>query len=252
MQPWPELPRDVIDWSRGVFAHANREVTERLLNVPNIRETSLDDGLIEAIIPLSAPRLLPSGTTVEINVHNIGGLRRLHSWETADIAIIVFVYRHGKLLDQKIGLLQSKRLYPTNNDVEDSDPVGFAYGMNAFLRRDPGSILGRLHRSFEFDTTSEYSALRKDDGQHHLLEGLNGQFGEAVYYLFYNPPALPLTVRYPVVAYQHVPMPPLGCRVYSANDVGAALAGLEKGQAPSIGALEVLKGLEMGPRLNSA
>ena len=133
MASWPNLPQDVITWFRSVFIEANRRVTERLLNVPNIRETALDDGLIEAVVPLSAPRLLPSGTIVEMNIHNIGGLRRLDRWETADIAVIVFVYKKGQLLAQKIGLLQLKRHYPANNDVEDDDPVGFSYGMNNFI-----------------------------------------------------------------------------------------------------------------------
>jgi hypothetical protein len=160
MTTWPDIPEDAIDWFRAVFAEANRKVTERLANVPNIRETALDDGLVEAVIPFSPPRLLPSGAIVEMNVHNIGGLRRLGRWETADIAVLVFVYRAGTLLAQKIGLLQSKRLYPLNNDVEDDDPVGFAYGMNAFLRRDPKSPLGKAHRQFEFSADCTYGALR--------------------------------------------------------------------------------------------
>ncbi len=59
MTTWPHIPDDAVDWFRAVFAEANRRVTERLLNVPNMRETALDDGLIEAIIPYSPPRFLP-------------------------------------------------------------------------------------------------------------------------------------------------------------------------------------------------
>ncbi|MBX5173347.1 hypothetical protein HJB84_26350 [Rhizobium sp. NZLR1b] len=112
MLNWPGIPDDAIEFFYKVFAEANRIVSERLINVPNMRETSLDDGLIEAIIPSCAPRLLPSGAVVQMDVRNIGGLRRLYSWETADIAILVFVYRAEALIAQKIGLLQSKRLYP--------------------------------------------------------------------------------------------------------------------------------------------
>jgi hypothetical protein len=136
----------VVAWFRSIFADANRRVCERLVNLPNIRETSLDDGLIEAMIPDSAPTLLPSGAIVRMDTHNIGGLRRLGAphwdwdvpqrrrWETADIAILVFVYRRDTLVARKIGLLQSKRLYPTNQDVEDEDEIGFLHGMNAFSR----------------------------------------------------------------------------------------------------------------------
>jgi hypothetical protein len=77
MEPWPQIPADVVAWFRSVFAEANRHVCERLVNVPNIRETSLDDGLIEALIPDTAPLLLPSGAIVRMDAHNIGGLRRL-------------------------------------------------------------------------------------------------------------------------------------------------------------------------------
>lgn len=159
MSSWPALPSDVIHWFRSAFAEANNAATSRLFNVPNIHEPALDDALIEALIPLSPPRLLSSGAVVEMNIHNIGGLRRFHHWETADISVIVFVYRNGNLLAQKIGLLQSKRLYPANRDVEDSDPVDFAYGMNKFLRRDPKSILARLHRQFYFNGGCTYAAL---------------------------------------------------------------------------------------------
>lgn len=173
MSEWPTIPEDAITWFRNVFALANVRVTEQLLNVPNIRETTLDDGLINALIPHSTPRLLPSGAVVEMNIHNIGGLRRLGAWETADIAVIVFVYRQGQLLAHKIGLLQSKRLYPANNDVEDIDPVGFRYGMNQFLRRDPSSILARLHRQYDFNKKCTYGALRAKELQIQSIRKLN-------------------------------------------------------------------------------
>ena len=76
MSTWPEIPDDVVTYFPAVFVEANRNATERLVNVPNIRETALYDGLVEALIPNSPPRQLPSGAVVEMNVHNIGGLRR--------------------------------------------------------------------------------------------------------------------------------------------------------------------------------
>jgi hypothetical protein len=134
MKAWPQIPADVVTWFRNVFSEANRRVCERLVNLPNVRETSLDDGLIEALIPETAPTLLPSGAIVRMDTHNIGGLRRIGRppwdfpfgrWETADIAVLVFIYRHETLIAKKIGLLQSKRLYPDNNDVDDEDEAGF-------------------------------------------------------------------------------------------------------------------------------
>jgi hypothetical protein len=238
MRPWPTIPADVIDWFHSVFAEANRAATSRLLNIPNIHEPGLDDGLIEALIPLSPPRLLPSGAVVEMNIHNIGGLRRFGHWETADISVIVIVYRTGNLLAQKIGLLQSKRLFPKNNDVDDSDPVGFAYGMNKFLRRDPKSVLGRLHRQFDFSTDCKYAALTAESEQIEAIANFQAKFGDAIHYLFYNPPSLPSTVRYPVTAVQTAGDISLGCRVYTVADVNAVLSNFKKGVAPSISQLE--------------
>lgn len=235
---WPAIPEDAIAWLRAIFSEANRVATERLLNVPNIRETSLDDGLVESLIPYSPPRLLPSGSIVELQIHNIGGLRRARRWEVADIAVLVFVYRRGKLVAQKIGLLQSKRLYPENNDVVDEDAIDFLYGMNKFLRRDPNSPIGKMHRQYDFTPDSKYAALKAGDEQIAQIEGLNNQFGESVYYLLYNPPIVPVSVRYPVVSYQSVVQPPLGCRVYRASDVDSVLASLSDGQPPSLKALE--------------
>lgn len=233
MPSWPALPSDVIDWFRSAFAEANSAATSRLFNVPNIHEPALDDVLIEALIPLSPPRLLPSGAVVEMNIHNIGGLRRFRQWETADISVIVFVYQNGNLLAQKIGLLQSKRLYPTNRDVDDSDPIDFAYGMNKFLRRDPKSILGRLHRQFDFDSGCVYAALTSGSDQIASMADFAEKFGEALYYLLHNPPFLPASIRYPVTARQTVETPALGCRVFTVSDIDRALAPLPKNTAPT-------------------
>ncbi|MGO7018576.1 hypothetical protein [Rhizobium leguminosarum] len=193
----------------------------------------MDDALIEALIPSSAPRLLPSGAVVEMDIHNIGGLRRVYTWETADIAILVFVYRGSSVLAQKIGLLQSKRLYPENNDVQDDDPVGFKYGLNRFLRREPNSPLTMLNRQYDFNQDSRYGALKAGSEQVGVMDNLNTAFGEAVYYLFYNPSSLPVSTRYPVREYLRCEKPEIGCRVVSTKSVDVALGQLKEGASPS-------------------
>lgn len=247
MEPWPQIPTDVVGWFRRAFAEANRRVCERLINVPNIRETSLDDGLIEALIPDTAPLLLPSGAIVRMDVHNIGGLRRIgpgywhlpsgRRWETADIAILVFVYRGAALIAKKVGLLQSKRLYPDNNDVEENDEVGFLHGMNAFIRREPSQALGVLHRAFAFHDGCTYGALHAGSQQVATIDRLNRDFGEAVYYLFYNPDQLPRTINYPLRERLRVATAELGCRVVEAARVHETLAGLQDGEAPTFAAI---------------
>lgn len=247
---WPNIPDDVVSWFRIVFSNANQEVCERLVNLPNVRETSLDDGLIEALIPDSAPKLLPSGAIVRMDTHNIGGLRRLGGppwdwperpfrgrWETADIAILVFVYSGEKLIAKKIGLLQSKRLYPDNNDVEDNDEIGFMYGTNLFLRRDDQQALGALHRDFLFTEHCVYGAIHAGDRQIKLIDDLNADFGKAVYYLLYNPHQIPFSVSYPLRERIRVKDTQVGCRVVDADHVHNALSGLSEGLSPTYAAI---------------
>lgn len=250
MEPWPRIPEDVVAWFRAAFGQANRRVCERLANVPNIRETSLDDGLIEALIPDSAPRLLPSGAIVRMDTHNIGGLRRLgvphwdwdlpqrRRWETADIAILVFVYRRDTLIAKKIGLLQSKRLFPTNQDVDDEDEIGFLHGMNAFIRRDRHQAAAALHRAYRFEESCAYSAIHAGDRQVGLIDTLNRDFGKGVYYLLYNPPELPFSVDYPLRQRIRVEDMPVGNRVLDADDVHRVLADLGDGQSPTFAQLQ--------------
>src|SRR5262245_48199172 len=112
---WPVIPNDVRKYLAARFAEANLKVTETILNVPNVREVSLDDQLVTSLIPHSAPRKLRSGAVVKMEVHNIGGLKRFGRWETADIGVIVLVSQGSNLIARKVGLLQSKRLYPENH-----------------------------------------------------------------------------------------------------------------------------------------
>ncbi|WP_189051125.1 hypothetical protein [Aliidongia dinghuensis] len=248
MHAWPQIPDDVVVWFRGVFAEANRHVCERLVNLPNIRETSLDDGLIEALIPDTAPTLLPSGAIVRMDTHNIGGLRRIgrpdwdfpyqRRWETADIAILVFVYRGEKLVAKKIGLLQSKRLYPDNNDVDDDDEIGFLHGMNAFIRREASQAIAALHRNFAFNQSCIYGAMQAGSHQIQSIESLNRNFGKTVYYLLYNPHIIPLSVRYPLQQRIRIDRPAVGCRVFDADYVHQVLSGLNEGESPTFSMIE--------------
>lgn len=232
--PWPVIPKDAIDHFRNAFAEANRVASERIVNVPNIRETSLDDTLIDALIPYSPPKRLKSGAVVEMDIHNIGGLRRLHSWEVADIAILVFIYRGSQLIAQKIGMLQTKRLFPKNKIVLDDDPVGFRYGMNAFLKRDAQSPLATLNRDFVFDTSCVYGSLQSGSDQAQQIDAMNTQFGKSVYYMFYNPPKVPVTIKFPVASRKSVKDVKLGCQVHTAQDVHAVLGTLKKGAHPDL------------------
>jgi len=234
MPIWPKIPSDVRAFVRRAFSEANRQVTELIWHVPNVRETSLDDQLISALIPQRAPTRLPSGAVIEMDIHNIGGLRRLYSWETADIAILVFIYRDQHLVAQKIGLLQSKRMFPLNGDVDDADPVGFAYGMNRMLRSFQTSPLRLVNRKYEFNQDCSYSSIKAGDDQIKTIDSHNASFGESIYYLLYTPPTLPSAVLYPVVTRRRLPYKfDSGCLIYPASLLHGVLAKLEKGRSPT-------------------
>jgi hypothetical protein len=234
MNPWPVIPKDAIEYFRHAFAEANRIATERIVNVPNIRETTLDDALVDALIPFSPPKRLQSGAVVEMDVHNIGGLRRIYHWETADIAILVFIYRGRQMIAQKIAMLQTKRLFPKNNDVLDEDPEGFRYGMNAFLNRDSRSPLAVLNREFVFDDTCAYGALKAGSEQVAMINSLNSQFGESVFYMFYNPSTVPVSIQYPVRSRRQIKSAKVGCRVFLSHEVHTVLDTLEKDRSPTL------------------
>lgn len=230
----PPLPDDVVAWFRARFEEANRSVTENLINNPNARETTLDDALLAPLQKRQAPVAFPSGTVVQMSVHNIGGLRRLYRWEVADIGVLVTVSRGGILQGQKIGVLQAKRLYPRNNDVLDNDPVGYLSGLNGFLLPDPISALAKMRTTFDFDEDCRYGALPSGDEQSQTIEKFIKDFGPAVSYLFYNPADVPDTMQFPSASYRTVvDPPPLGARVVDAKDVHTVLAGLNKGQTPT-------------------
>jgi hypothetical protein len=169
-----------------------------------------------------------------MQIHNIGGLKRWSRWETADIAVLVFIYRGKQMVAQKIGMLQTKRLFPKNNDVLDDDPQGFQYGMNAFLNRDARSPLAVLNRTFVFDDTCVYGSLNAGSEQIETINNLNAQFGEAVFYMFYNPSTVPISIKYPVQSRREIKKPKLGCKVFLTKEVHTALNKLEKGRSPTL------------------
>lgn len=238
MDDWPIIPDDAVDWFRTAFSEANRVTTERLDNVPNIRETTLDDTLIDALIDYSAPRLLGSGAIVRMEIHNIGGLRRVSRWETADIAVLVSVHRGDGLIAQKIGLLQSKRLYPERGHVDDEDSFEFRLGMNRFLYPEPKLSLSSLSTRFRFSTRSRYQALTQSTDQIDQIARFNSRLSDAIYYLFFNPSVVPLAVEYPLTARRRIDRPTLGCRVYRADTIEDAVKKLRGHQGPMLQTLE--------------
>jgi hypothetical protein len=142
------------------------------------------------------------------------------------------------MIAKKIGLLQSKRLYPDNNDVEPEDEVGFMYGMNAFLRRDGQQAAIALHRRFVFNDDCIYGAIHAGASQLKSINDLNRDFGKIVYYLLYNPPYMPCAVEYPLRQRIRVDEAVFGCRVLDPDELHGALVGLAEGVSPTFAMLK--------------
>ena len=231
---WSGIPTDVIVWFRAAFAKANKAASELLVNVPNVRETSLDDAFIQALIPRSAPTRLSSGATVRMDIHNIGGLRRIWRWEVADIGIVVFVMRAKQIVARKLAFLQAKRLYPDSNVVDDEDALGFLYGLNAMIRNDASPVSLTLRRNFNFNLQCKYGSIEAGSPQVARIEDFSTEHGYSVDYLLYNPQKIPVSISYPVLQHQVLRRAPtVGCRVVSAASVHGLLSGLPKGSAPT-------------------
>ncbi|NNU14965.1 hypothetical protein HK107_01335 [Parvularcula sp. ZS-1/3] len=216
---WPAIPKDVIDWIRHIGSAVNNDVTGRMVNQPNVRETSLDDAFINQIAEFSAPRRLESGAIVMLETHNVGGLRHWDRWEIADIAFLVHVSIAGTPLCQKIGLLQSKRLYPKNHDVEEDDLVRFSMGLSGLVQPATGSTIGKFNRKFEFTESCKFEAITKSDEQLERILSFNTEFGESAYYLLYHPDEMPSESQHPRTEYSTVDDPAVGARVVHAEVV---------------------------------
>ncbi|MFN0194586.1 MAG: hypothetical protein ACKVP5_21855 [Aestuariivirga sp.] len=212
-----------------------------MLNNPPIRETSLDEAVISALIPRAAPTLLPSGAIVKMDIHNLGGMRHFARWEIADIGLLCFVHRNGSLIAQKAAFLQSKRLYPKNNDIIEDDPVDFAYGMNKFLRPSSSLTAAILDRNYVFDRACIYGALKPKSDQLKAIDAYSAKFGSEIFYLLYNPPQLPMKIRHPITEFKALEgEPEIGCRVVGAMHLHSRLAALDEKRSPTL--VEATKG----------
>ena len=233
--PWKmragmNIPNDIVDWFRDIFAASNRRLSERIQNVPAIPEPHLDTTFIEHLMAYAAPRMFPSGWSIRIDTHYLGGLRHYGNWEVADIGIFVFFQRGGSLIRQKVALLQSKRLYPTAGDIDHLEEYDVRIGMARLAQRDKYAPSMVSQRFFEFRETSQYRALSVQDNQYIAISKYMDKFHFPVFYLFYNPPKIPLQLQVPIKEYIKITEnPPLGARIFPYSTVANTLQSQEKG-----------------------
>jgi len=229
-----KLPREVTDWIREAFDEASKRTANLMARVPNCPEESVDVDLVSALEAYSYPVEFPDGWAVRLTTHFIGGLKQYRSWEVADIGLFVVIRQHGRVLRNKVCLLQSKRLYPTNEAVEVKESLDYGIGMLAHLqkRREFPVAVGAVN--YVFDGQSKYGALVAHDRQHELLKEFAQANATPVHYLLYSPPTVPFSVRLPrgpeAIELQPVEV---GAVVVIGAQVLSALDAMSPGQTPT-------------------
>ncbi|MCY4642360.1 MAG: hypothetical protein OXC41_06655 [Gammaproteobacteria bacterium] len=229
------IPAEVISWFRGIFAASNRRLAEKIQNVPAIHEPHLDTTLVEHLMGYSTPRIFPSGWGIRIETHYLGGLRHFNGWEIADIGVFVFFQCGGSIIRQKVALLQSKRLYPKVGEINHLEEYDYLVGMARLGQRDKRAPSMLSQRLFTFEKTSRYQALHAHDRQFEAIGKYTNLHHIPVFYLFYNPPTIPLHVQVPITQNVDVTENPfLGSRVVPYRQVAEALSTKAKGYSPSL------------------
>lgn len=225
----PAIPEAAIDWVRSVFGGVNHQVASTLSRIPTHHEPELDMQFIAALNRTPAVTDI-SGWTVYIETHFLGGRRHFFNWEVADIGLLVIFRTTSKVQRIKVGLLQSKRLYPRETkSLPNRTRIGFGT-----LLQDPAAFRAlAAGRKFAFRRDSKYRAVLKDDDQQRALTQYQKMSGIPVYYLFYNPVEIPWTAQVPAATIGALPEAAVGCRVVPCSTVFTALGTKRKGYVPS-------------------
>lgn len=226
------IPEPALDWVRGVFAFVNQQVTKTLSLIPTHHEPELDMQVIAALNQTPAITDV-SGWTIYIQTHFLGGRRHFYNWEVADIGLLVIFRDRGKVLRIKVGLLQSKRLYPQEVQQLPDYSKRFRIGF-ATLLEDPEVFRAlAAGRTFSFTETSKYMAISKGSEQQRVLKRYEGMSGIPVYYLLYNPVKLPWSATVPTVIVPKFTAVKVGCRIVRARALDLALASQADGYNPT-------------------
>lgn len=229
------VPNDVVEWVRDTFRGCNVNVSEKLTNVPNCQEESLDQTWIEHFSRLASPVAVSPSWTVKIETHYLGGLRHYRNWEIADIGVLLFIKRGGRVTTSKVALLQSKRLYPTSNQVREEDIIDYRTGFARLADPEALRMSIAIQAEYEFNEDCRYEALKANSDQMRSISEYERGNALLVYYQFYNPWSLPFIQRIPLSEYA-TPSGELthGVTILPASRVHKLLAGKQSGNRPTV------------------
>ena len=214
------IPPRVISYIKGIFANSNRIVARAMDSNPHLREEYLDQLFLSSLIGLNriAIKVPKTSWIIRIDTHFLGSRWMWDRWEVADIGLLLTFRQGGQVRRSKVGLLQSKRLYATeiNEPTSEIDinPIGFG----SLFISDAEFSEESTDRNFTFTPESKYLQLKYNDHQYKAIRDYERYNRIPIYYLFYNPSELPITVTIPAENKSTRKLN-VGCRVISADDV---------------------------------
>lgn len=241
-----ELPDDVIEHLRSIFAACNGRTTDKLSRNPNAPEESFDLTWIEHLSRYSAPMTLRSEWLVKIETHYLGGMRHFWNWEIADIGLLIDLRLGDGARRRKVALLQSKRLYPDGAPVREETMSDYEVGFARLADPEDDAISLAFATEYSFDEDSTYAQIRANSQQVAAIDEYEKKIGLKVYYQLYNPWSVPFVQRVPVLADYAEPdgEPDLGVRVMPARLLHVRLMSRSL-TSPKLSDLENLNAIPM-------
>lgn len=237
----PTMPKDVRTWLYSAFRNCNEQSSAQLTNMPTTHEPALDMTLITQLSQQESPVRLSSGWIVSIDTHFLGGASRFYRWEIADIGILVMFRRAGELVRSKVALLQSKRLYPNEQELDEDREPEYRMGFGRLYQSEAWWASVIEERTFSFAEGSQYKALKIGDDQYRHIAEYEEAHSIPVYYLLYNPWSIPWTKRIPSRG-NGLPAAgcEVGCRVVPASNLRHSMAARAGRTTPSYSDLKRL------------
>jgi hypothetical protein len=194
---------------------------------------------IEHFSQLASPKIFTSNWIVRIDTHYLGGLRHFNRWEIADIGLLLFFRRGGKVLKSKVCLLQSKRLCPNNELVKEDLRIDYEIGFARLADPEDTAISLSRVTKFNFDNLCRYAAILAKAQQYEAIKQYYQQKGIPVYYQFYNPAFIPFTQTIPLTNYASPEQKlVLGTRIIPATNLHQYLDQKDKGFRPTLGEMK--------------
>jgi len=234
-----QIPQKILHFVKAHLANCNQQTAHSLSVFPGIREESLDSNFIAYFAKNPGPFKFDNNWTVRFEAHFIGGERHYHTWEVADIGLMVIFRKNGNIIQSKLAFLQSKKLYanpltPRRRDIYNR------MGMGKLLETVEEHNELIKYRTLYFDEQSKYKAFKKDSEQQQAMSAFSKRFQLEMYYLFYNPLELPYTVTSPVDIVPDIVDNEIGCRVVPKQYLDKALTVQSKNHSPSYGEIKYM------------